>query len=87
MAKTTRVGAAWIKSTQGGAEFISVSITNPIGPDFQFTLWPVQEKRGERSPDYDVTKQADAKPGEQAYQPRTPRPPQPDPDDDGPIPF
>lgn len=66
-AKTTRVGVAWSKQTQDGNGLISVVITNPVGPDFKFTLWPVREKRSDTSPDYDVTKQADNAP---AYQPQ-----------------
>ena len=59
MAKTTRIGVGWRKTTTDGKELISVIITNPTGPDFSFTLWPA-EKQGEHSPDYSVTKQSDA---------------------------
>jgi hypothetical protein len=57
--KTTRIGAAWLKDTQQGT-IISVRITNPVGEDFQFTLWPTGDKRSEQAPDYEVTKQSDA---------------------------
>lgn len=82
MAKTIRVGAAWRKATRDGNEFISISITNPVGPDFQFTLWPVKEKRGDRSPDYDVTKQIESA---DTYTPRATGQGAPPPDDD--VPF
>jgi len=60
MAKTTKVGAAWKRETPDGKPYFSLVINNPIGPDFNFTLWPVAEKRSENSPDFDVTKQSDA---------------------------
>jgi len=62
MPKTTRVGVAWKRQTREGKNFLSVIITNPTGPDFHFTIWPVQEKQGESSPDYTVTKSADERP-------------------------
>jgi uncharacterized protein (DUF736 family) len=67
--KTTTVGVGWSKQTQDGRGLISLVITNPVGPDFKFTLWPVDpaQKRSERSPDFNVTKQADDAP---AYQPQ-----------------
>jgi uncharacterized protein (DUF736 family) len=58
-AKTTRIGVGWIKQAQDGKKFLSVIITNPVGQDFRYTIWPVEEKRGENSPDYTVTKSAD----------------------------
>jgi uncharacterized protein (DUF736 family) len=60
MTKTTQVGVAWRKETPDGKVFFSVIITNPIGPDFNYTLWPVEQKRGDNSPDFSVTKQSDA---------------------------
>jgi uncharacterized protein (DUF736 family) len=62
MSKTKRIGAAWKRTTPDGKPFLSVSITNPIGPDFRYTIWPVDEKRGENSPDYTVTAPADDRP-------------------------
>lgn len=60
MAKTTQVGVAWRKETPDGKEFFSIIITNPTGPDYNYTLWPVEQKRSETSPDFSVTKQSDA---------------------------
>jgi uncharacterized protein (DUF736 family) len=57
-AKTTRVGVAWKKQTPDGKPYLSVVITNPVGQDFRFTIWPVDDKRSEQSPDYTVTKSA-----------------------------
>jgi uncharacterized protein (DUF736 family) len=59
MSKTTKVGVAWKKTTPDGKPYLSAVITNPVGPDFRYTIWPVDEKRSDASPDYSVTKSAD----------------------------
>jgi uncharacterized protein (DUF736 family) len=59
MGKTTKVGVAWKKQTPDGKSYLSAVITNPVGPDFRYTIWPVDEKRSEQSPDYSITKSAD----------------------------
>ncbi len=59
MAKTTKVGVAWKKTTPDGKTYLSVVITNPVGMDFRYTIWPVEEKRSDASPDYSVTKSTD----------------------------
>ena len=46
-----------------------VVITNPTGPDFQYTIWPVTDKRSDKSPDYDVTMKADERPNYSAPKP------------------
>jgi len=61
-AKTKRVGVAWKRTTQDGKPFLSVSITNPVGPDFRFTIWPAESRQSENSPDYIVTAPADDRP-------------------------
>lgn len=97
-AKTIRVGVAWIKKTQAGTEIISMIITNPVGQDFRYTLWPSVQKATEASPDYNVTKQADPPPawaGRSASRPETDESghqeqsgdPGPGAGDDGQIPF
>jgi uncharacterized protein (DUF736 family) len=62
MSKTKRVGAAWKRQTQDGRTFLSVSITNPVGPDFHYTIWPAENRQSENSPDYVVTAPADDRP-------------------------
>jgi uncharacterized protein (DUF736 family) len=59
MSKTTKVGVAWKKTTPDGKAYLSVVITNPVGQDFRYTIWPVEEKRSDASPDYSVTKSTD----------------------------
>jgi uncharacterized protein (DUF736 family) len=87
MSKTKRVGAAW-KRQFDGKTFLSVVITNPTGPDYQYTIWPVKEKRSENSPDYDVTMKADERPNYSAPKPHAAQddfPADTTPDDD--VPF
>jgi uncharacterized protein (DUF736 family) len=90
-AKTTRVGVAWHKQTPDMRTYISVIITNPIGPDFRYTIWPVEQKQSENSPDYTVTKSADqpANVAPNTARPAAARPAVPDsfPADDDNIPF
>jgi uncharacterized protein (DUF736 family) len=61
-AKTKRVGVAWKRTTQDGKPFLSVSITNPLGADYRFTIWPAENRQSENSPDYVVTAPADERP-------------------------
>jgi len=96
-AKTKNVGAAWIRQTQDGREYLSVVITNPIGPDFKYSLWPAKEKRSDNSPDYNVSAPADERPttpaGQNGAFPRPKGAAVPDPapdfpaDDSADIPF
>ena len=82
-AKTKRVGVGWKKTDANGREFHSIIITNPVGKDFNYALWPAEgEKRTEFSPDWIVTAQADNAPAPAAK----PKPAAADefPDDDKP---
>ena len=65
-AKTTKVGVAWKKQTPDGKTYLSMVITNPVGPDFRYTIWPVETKQSDASPDYSVTKSADVRPAANA---------------------
>lgn len=61
-AKTKRVGAAWKRTTPDGKPFLSVSITNPTGLDYRYTIWPADNRQSENSPDYIITAPADERP-------------------------
>jgi uncharacterized protein (DUF736 family) len=82
MSKTTRVGVGWKKTLPDGKEIVSIIVTNPTGPDFSFTLWPNENKQGDFSPDYSVTKQSDAAKREAAPTSRTAAKPAPANDDE-----
>lgn len=57
-----QVGAAWKKTSSNGKTFLSVNITNPIGLDFQFSIWPNGFKEKDGQPDYIVYKSGDERP-------------------------
>lgn len=60
--KMTQVGVAWRKKTQDGKEFLSVVITNPMGPDLRLSIWSNSYKEKDGQPDYIIYKPADQRP-------------------------
>jgi uncharacterized protein (DUF736 family) len=54
--KMVQVGAAWKKTSSNDKQFVSINITNPVGPDFHFSLWSNSYKKEEGQPDYIVYK-------------------------------
>ena len=50
--KMVQVGVAWKKTTFNEKQFVSIIVTNPMGPDYHFSLWPNSYKEKEGQPDY-----------------------------------
>ena len=60
--KMVQVGAAWKKTTLNEKTFISIVITNPMGPDHHFTLWVNSYKEKDGQPDYIIYKSTEERP-------------------------
>jgi len=60
--KMTQVGVAWKKTTQSDKTFVSIVLTNPMGPDIHLTMWTNSYKEKDGQPDYMIYKSADERP-------------------------
>ena len=60
--KMVQVGVAWKKTTLNEKKFVSIVITNPMGPDHHFTLWANSYKEKEGQPDYIIYKSTEERP-------------------------
>lgn len=62
-----RIGAAWKKQSKNGKSYLSGVIQYP-GMNLRVAIFPVDEKRSENSPDYDIVWSEERKGKEQAQE-------------------